>query len=359
MKPITEYDYSHPCVKRIFQILNEKLKMDNAALETQHKKQKAKEQKRKSIMEKYSINKPIYENCQILAPDGEILCKCDRKKIDWYLTKELATKISEDPIIIKLNFEPNGRGISTYKGYKGDPEQDNQYYVEYKKNQCVVCGKQENYLRFQIVPAKYRCFFPQKYKSHRSHDVLLLCFDCNEEAVKKQNQLKKQLSVEYDVPNDVMDEGYKTMQQLEELKKSSKAMIKGKDKIPQDRLQEMHTKLCERARELFEKDTVSEEQKEILSLFTTEAQEIDYLNLRKLMNIKIDKITLTSNKRKNLHGKYILEKLGGDEAIPEFIRMWRKNFLDTMQPKFLPNNWSIDHSIERTFGVNSRFYTPE
>ena len=142
--------------------------------ETMIQKQKDKDIRRKNVIEKFSIKKPIYENCQILAPDGEILCKCDKQKVEWYLTKELATIVKEEPLTIKLNFEPNGRGISSHKG---DDSIDNQYYVDYKKNQCVVCGVDDKYMRFQIVPSKYRAFFPEKYKSHRSHDILLLCFD--------------------------------------------------------------------------------------------------------------------------------------------------------------------------------------
>jgi hypothetical protein len=55
----------------------------------------------------------------------------------------------------------------------------------------------------------------------------------------------------------------------------------------------------------------------------------------------------------------ILEKFGGEEKIPEFIRMWRELFLDKMKPKFLPKNWSIDHSISRAFGSKSKFYYDE
>ena len=141
----------------------------------------------------------------IFAPNGDILCKCDRKKIEWYLSKNLATKINDEPLTIKLNFEPNGRGISSNKG---DTKVDNQYYVQYKKNQCVVCGNEENYMRYQIVPVKYRCFFPEKFKSHRSHDVILLCFDCNEIAMKKQGELKKKLCIKYDVPSKLMDQKF-------------------------------------------------------------------------------------------------------------------------------------------------------
>lgn len=85
----------------------------------------------------------------------------------------ISPKKTRASITIKLNFEPSGRGITAFDGQKDDDE----FYVEYRKNICVVCGHDKNYLRYQIIPSMYRMFFPDKYKSHRSHDVLLLCFN--------------------------------------------------------------------------------------------------------------------------------------------------------------------------------------
>lgn len=42
----------------------------------------------------------------------------------------------------------------------------------------------------QVVPACYRRAFPVHLKSHRSHDVVLLCFDCHEVASKAAERLK-------------------------------------------------------------------------------------------------------------------------------------------------------------------------
>ena len=32
----------------------------------------------------------MYDNCKLEAPDGQLLATCDRKKADWYISKELA-----------------------------------------------------------------------------------------------------------------------------------------------------------------------------------------------------------------------------------------------------------------------------
>ena len=33
--------------------------------------------------------KPLYHNCQLRSPDGQLLCTCDVKKAKWYIDKGL------------------------------------------------------------------------------------------------------------------------------------------------------------------------------------------------------------------------------------------------------------------------------
>ena len=55
---------------------------------------------------------------------------------------------------VRLNFEPSGRPSSEY----------DQYYLLDKVNKCVVCGKDESFLRKNIVPHEYRKHFPEHLK---------------------------------------------------------------------------------------------------------------------------------------------------------------------------------------------------
>ena len=52
---------------------------------------------------------------------------------------------SQDPPILRLNFEPAGK-----------PGKDRQYYLETKENICVVCGRRDSYIRKNVVPHEYR-----------------------------------------------------------------------------------------------------------------------------------------------------------------------------------------------------------
>ena len=65
-----------------------------------------------------SIRKsPLYHNCQLEAPDGQLLCTSDEKKALWYVSKGLGYKVSEDPLTVRLNFEPSGRPEGTAGEY--------------------------------------------------------------------------------------------------------------------------------------------------------------------------------------------------------------------------------------------------
>ena len=46
------------------------------------------------------------------------------------------------------------------------------------------------------------------------------------------------------------------------------------------------------------------------------------------------------------HGFEVVERVRSEGKLLEFEKMWRKHFVDTMQPKFLPPLWSVDHRHE-------------
>lgn len=89
-----------------------------------------------------------------------------------------------------LLFEPKGR-----------PEDEgNDFYIQSKKNICVGCGEKDHYLRYRIIPSCYRMHFPEHLKSHRSHDIVLLCVDCHERAHSAAEKYKRQVAAEFGIP---------------------------------------------------------------------------------------------------------------------------------------------------------------
>ncbi|XP_020573811.1 protein RRP6-like 3 [Phalaenopsis equestris] len=145
---------------------------------------------REHFVQKFSCKSPVYHNCRIYANDGRLLCYCDRRKLDWYLQRDLAKIVEEEPPAIMLLFEPKGR-----------PEDEgNEFYIQSKKNICVGCGEKNHYLRYRIIPSCYRMHFPEHLKSHRSHDIVLLCVDCHENAHAAAEKHKKKVAEEFGIP---------------------------------------------------------------------------------------------------------------------------------------------------------------
>lgn len=89
-----------------------------------------------------------------------------------------------------LLFEPKGR----------PEDEDNDFYIQSKKNICVGCGEGNHYLRYRIIPSCYRMHFPEHLKSHRSHDIVLLCVDCHEVAHAAAEKHKKKVAQEFGIP---------------------------------------------------------------------------------------------------------------------------------------------------------------
>jgi cation-transporting P-type ATPase D len=102
----------------------------------------------------------------------------------------LAKLVDENPPAIMLLFEPKGR----------PEDEDNDFYIQSKKNICVGCGEGNHYLRYRIIPSCYRIHFPEHLKSHRSHDIVLVCVDCHEVAHAAAEKYKKQVAAEFGIP---------------------------------------------------------------------------------------------------------------------------------------------------------------
>ena len=126
--------------------------------------------------------------------------------------------MDEDPPAIMLLFESKGR----------PEDEDNDFYIQSKRNMCVGCGERNHYLRYRIIPSCYRVHFPEHLKSHRSHDIVLLCVDCHEVAHAAAEKYKRQVAAEFGVPlyvRKVVDPGQKQATEESELQENDEAGV--------------------------------------------------------------------------------------------------------------------------------------
>jgi hypothetical protein len=241
-------------------------------------------------------NRKVYGNYSVYSPDGILMFRSNIKKINWYLNRNLAQKIDE--FSIKLTFTPNGLGCHGVG-----------YGLERMKNICVICGGHEFLTKHHVVPKCYRIHFPEKIKSHKFHDVLTVCLDCHYEYEELAFSYKKKIADDYNSPINGNVISNKKTQKIKGL-----FICLTDSQIPKNRLKEI-------------KDEIKSE-----------------LGIKKITNKLISK--WMNHKSENpfvcikTHGEMVVQKL---ENIKEFIEKWRIHFIENANPKFLPENWSINY----------------
>ncbi|KAJ1103498.1 hypothetical protein NDU88_000921 [Pleurodeles waltl] len=279
--------------------------------------------KRKPLGVGYSARKaPLYDNCFLHAPDGEPLCTCDRKKAQWYVDKGIGELISSEPFIVKLRFEPSGR-----------PESQVDYYLTVKENLCVVCGKRESYIRKNIVPHEYRKHFPIQMKDHNSHDVLLLCTACHAVSNYYDNILKQRLAKEFNAPIGC-EEGVRLFEDVarRQVRSGARALLHAEG-LPEQRKEELLAGI----KEFYKTEDVTTEMLQEAATLETRICNESYVP----------------------HGLKVVQccAKGALPGLMELETRWRQHFLDSMQPKHLPQQWSVDHNhqkLMRKFGNSLR-----
>ncbi|XP_014203861.1 exonuclease 3'-5' domain-containing protein 2 [Copidosoma floridanum] len=269
-------------------------------------------------------SKPLYHNCYLQAPDGEILCTCDKKKAEWYVFKQLGDVVQEDPFTIRLKFEPSGRAL----GEVG------RYYTQVKKNQCVVCGTSDKFVRKNVVPREYRKYFPIVMKSHQSHDILLLCPTCHQNSNFYDLQLRRELAEKCDAPllaETMASSRNEIPPKLKLLKTAVKVLRDSKTTIPLARRQELEALVL------------------AWTGYPVVTPEMLHCLHEQLMKEPLYRANHTDpTKRTLLHGPKVVEYFknrGG--GLMELEKLWREHFLKTMKPKYLPELWSVSHNQER------------
>jgi hypothetical protein len=251
----------------------------------------------------YILESPQYQNCEVLNPDGHLMFRCSYKKANWYLERNLAVKLKDEPLVVKLLFTPNGNG------HIGDP-----YHLQVMQNKCAVCGNAEDLTRHHIVPYCYRRYFPDEIKNHRAYDVMAMCTNCHHAYETQAECLKKEIGEEYGMPVGGM--GAKYDKKSAGAKTAAHAILQHASKMPPARLEELY----ERVRVHLGREATIDDLQQLTNKNLHDFR--DYVH----------------------HGKYVVSKIPTD-GIEEFIRRWRKHFLETMQPRFMPNNWTVERSV--------------
>lgn len=269
------------------------------------------------------------ENWKVFHPNGKHMFTCGEKKAEWYLNRELAKKIGHKKI--QFTFEPKGDGF----------ESDEKFGLAGRIVQCVVTGKKTELQRHHIVPYCYRSQFSEEYKSKNHHDVVLVSYKIHEQYEMYASQFKNQLAREYDVPTlkecNLEYTRFLTNYANGRIKLLSRfhSIFRAKGNLPQE-------KLIDILRDI--------------SMFThirlSKLLKFNYIQLFKLYTYLRDKhekefnYIKESNKKRFDHGMLLVSKLDTEEKLEEFIKRWRRHFIETMNPPYMPTGWSVDFKVK-------------
>ena len=321
--------------------------IDTALLPAHLERDLLKERRWQRMMPKLAMKKPLYDNILMKDPQGATLCSVSLQKANWYVAKNLATWESEptneprrnvtSTTSIRLLFTP--RGFSSSIGPLGATEDEldaiheNVESRHVKQNRCVVCGRDDPeayYMRHSIVPYCFRTQFPAHYKTHLPHDIVVLCADtCHVPASQYVSERVRRLEQTVwqskgPPPKYIVDA------ELRRVKTAATTLLRRRDKLPENRIQE------------FERVVLEHYQHTVTTLANATIGDTLLYEASQLSDRAINPNYSTGAER-------IMESLNEqsdfDKALANFIREWRRHFLETMQPGFLPYGWSIESPV--------------
>jgi exonuclease 3'-5' domain-containing protein 2 len=244
------------------------------------------------------LKRNLYDNCIILNKQGQIFARATTSKCNWYLERNLANKVSSNPLTIQLLFHTNKEGSI------GD-----EYMLSAKENKCVVCGTSKKLTRHHIVPDCYRKYICRKLNNPlNTFDILPVCFDDHSKYEQYAHKIKRLLIKKFKISH--IEFSRTRNKELGIIKGHARALILHSEVMPHDR--------------------------RMIMLKVIEAylqKPPTWEDLRKLERINI----YSYPKNYESAGHYIVEN---HSNLNRFTRFWRRHFLMTMRPKFMPEGYN-------------------
>lgn len=274
-----------------------------------------KDQRRREKIPLLAMKSPMYDNILMTDPQGAVLSTIGTKKAKWYVNRELAKWTSDTTI--QLLFEPKARSTS-----------DDTYTITPKRNICVACGTDGHVMRHYVVPYVYRSLLPNKYKSHQSHDIVIMCPKCHLHCEQIYQEHMKEIEEELrtDPATAVLNQVDK---HLYNVRSAAMALSRWKGKLPENKVEAYNTLVREHLGLVSGKNSGGDDD----SLSSDQLQ------------LAIDVEYRTPNPAYIPGAVLVVDTLDTHEKIRAFIVEWRTFFLETVEPRHLPHGWRLDASV--------------
>ncbi len=323
----------------------EQLGISEENLPTHTQREIYKERQRKAKIELISMKSPMYDNIYMLDQHREPMCTISMKKAKWYVKKGIGewSTFKNDGDNNATNTDgTNGemkciRLLFGHNGANSDKSSSETLYLRSEKqNICVKCGDDGHHIRHYIVPYSYRALLPDQYKSHMSHDIVILCPDCHVDCERHskrrmkrmEKELRMQLGPEYNEPPVIEDPN------LGHIRSCALALVKWRQNIPTEKVEQYE-----------------EEVREYLaSVCKTEQEKDAILNANnELSKSQLQKACGVNYRVKNPNyvpgSEIVVQSLKDATSIERFILDWRKHFIDTVSPQKMPAGWKVHNPV--------------
>jgi hypothetical protein len=231
----------------------------------------------------------VYSNILVVAPDGQPLSRVSNKRARWYLDRNLAKKTNDTTL--QLLFEPKGRTLI------------HESLLEEKENICVVCGTEEQLTKHHIILRQFRVHMSLEFKSKSSFDVALVCELCHTNYHRQADLFIKELYKAKEIDCSAKHKINRIVKLMESLKYYEEV-------IPQTKVNNLYSQIQNHTGVSYSRNELSD-------------------------GIEILKVQM-----ENLPSP--AELLLKTWDIEKFIVMWRKHFVNTMDPQFLSDSWLKD-----------------
>ncbi|KAJ1847603.1 hypothetical protein LPJ57_008752 [Coemansia sp. RSA 486] len=286
-------------------------------------------------------SKTIYENCSVLDVSGNLLFRAGRKKLDWYLSRNLAHEIDETTI--QLTFQNKGNGRSK------EP-----FYLQDMRNICVVCNSSSSLTMHHVVPYQYRQNMPEAIKSHSSFDLLPVCIECHDRYERHASALKKHLAECFDAP--FAGIGWIDRPDVGKAAKAAAALLSKNPRIPRTRLDDLGA-IVQRVA-LDRANLFSDDTRQWIEACRRDVSEIS-ANENLLHELCAMEVRVAGPDFRS-HGEMVVDavlrsqknlpmcpacKEMVDGGIPALVVLWRKHFVEHAHPAHLPDHWVSEYTV--------------
>lgn len=248
-------------------------------------------------MTKYSCiqNHKLYGNISVFAPNGQLMFRCNKKKANWYLKRNLAKYLDLQQTLLQLLFEPHGLGYS-----EADPA-----LLEIQNNICCCCGSKNSLHKSYIVPKQYLLLMDLQFKSRHWDNLALLCCHCSTKWEIHRNKCSQLLVKLNDAP--INGTGLVSDKEFRRIKSAAYALIQEKNTLPSQ---------------------IKKQKLDIISQYLGHNPSPE--EIKTLSEIK----DIYKNNYRS-HAQLVMEKIANQR---DFSNMWKHWFVKCMRPNYLPEH---------------------